>query len=211
MTVDLTKRVSLKVEKLTRRFGFRTVFKELEFDCGFGDSVCITGPNGSGKSTLLKIIAGLLPPTSGEITFSVNDKPADAEAVHQYVRTVSPELNFYDELTGCENLDFLCRISGKSISQDEIEDSLDNIGLSERGDDLFGAYSSGMKQRLKLAVALISNPPVLLLDEPSLNLDDNGREIVHRVMEQQTHQGILIYATNEEDEFRFGGKIVRLG
>lgn len=202
---------SLKITKLTRRFGHRSVFRDIDFECGPGTSVCITGPNGSGKSTLLKIIAGLLAPSSGSITLSIDEKETTAETKRRSVRLVSPEMNLYDELTGSENLRFLSSISGVPVSQEKIETILNSVGLGERGDDFFGEYSSGMKQRLKLASALMSDPSLLLLDEPSSNLDHDGREFVYRVMQEQKSRGILVYATNEQDEQRFGDKIVRLG
>ncbi|MCK4655733.1 MAG: ABC transporter ATP-binding protein, partial [candidate division Zixibacteria bacterium] len=168
-------------------------------------------PNGSGKSTLLKIIAGLLAPSSGSITLSIDGQEAAAEIRHRSVRLVSPEMNLYDELTGSENLRFLSSVSGVPVSRDKIDTILNSVGLGERGNDFFGESSSGMKQRLKLASALMSDPPLLLLDEPSSNLDDDGREFVYRVMEEQKSRGILVYATNEQDEQRFGDRIVRLG
>ena len=203
--------LSLKIIRLTRRFGHRSVFRDIDFECGPGTSVCITGPNGSGKSTLLKILAGLLAPSSGSITLSIDGKETTAETKRRSVRLVSPEMNLYDELTGSENLLFLSSVSGELVSREKIETILNSVGLGERGDDFFGEYSSGMKQRLKLASALMSDPPLLLLDEPSSNLDDDGKEFVYRVMEEQKNRGILVYATNEQDEQRFGDKIVRLG
>jgi heme exporter protein A len=203
--------LSLKINNLTRRFGHRSVLRDIDFKCGSGTSLCITGPNGSGKSTLLKIIAGLLAPSSGSITLSIDGKETTAEAKRRSIRLVSPEMNLYDELTGSENLLFLTSVSGVPASRAKIDGMLDSVGLSDRGGDFFGEYSSGMKQRLKLASALMSDPLLLLLDEPSSNLDDDGKELVYHVMEEQKSRGILVYATNERDEQRFGDKIVRLG
>jgi heme exporter protein A len=211
MTSDYGQSLSLKITKLTRRFGHRSVFRDLDFECGSGTSLCIAGPNGSGKSTLLKIIAGLLAPSSGCVTLSIDEKETTSEIKRSLVRLVSPEMNLYDELTGSENLLFLGRVSGVPVSQEKIDSILNSVGLGGRGNDLFGEYSSGMKQRLKLASALMSDPPLLLLDEPSSNLDDDGKELVYRVMEEQKSRGILVYATNEQDEQRFGDRIVGLG
>ena len=211
MASDYGNSFSLKIAKLTRRFGHRSVLRDINFECGSGTSVCVTGPNGSGKSTLLRIIAGLLAPSSGSVTLSIDEKETTAETKRRSVRLVSPEMNLYDELTGSENLRFLSSVSGVQASGDRIDAVLESLGLGQRGDDQFGEYSSGMKQRLKLASALISDPPLLLLDEPSSNLDDDGKELLYRVMEEQKSRGILVYATNEQDEQRFGDEIVRLG
>jgi heme exporter protein A len=159
----------------------------------------------------LKIIAGILAPTSGSVTLSIDEKESTAETKRRSVRLVSPEINLYDELTGSENLQFLGSVSGVQASGERIDTVLESVGLGERGDDPFGEYSSGMKQRLKLASALMSDPPLLLLDEPSSNLDDDGKRLVYRIMEEQKSRGILVYATNEQDEQRFGDKIVSLG
>ncbi len=120
-------------------------------------------------------------------------------------------MDLYGELTGLENLRFLSEVSGDRKSRNAVEGVLQSVGLGERGDDFVREYSSGMKQRLKLAAALMSDPAVLLLDEPCSSLDDDGREIVYHAMSEQKNRGILIYATNEPDERRFGDEIVTLG
>lgn len=211
MIEDRLDKITLSAEGLTRRFGYRRVFDGLQFECSAGESLCIAGPNGSGKSTLLRIIAGLLAPTSGEVRLLVQGKPADEAVRRSLTRLVSPEANLYDELSGFENLGFLCSVSGRSCTRSEMGEVLDRVGLRDRGKDLFGAYSSGMKQRLKYAASLLSSPPVLLLDEPTANLDEVGKEMVYGVMLEQLKNGLLIFATNEEDELRFGGKFVQLG
>jgi heme exporter protein A len=210
MTNDYANRLLLRVAKLTRRFGSRTVFSGLDFECGPGDSVCLAGPNGSGKSTLLRIIAGLLAPTSGSVMISIGGREVNRAARRRYLGLVSPESNLYDELTGLENLLFLSRVSGRLTSRERIEATLNSVGLAGRGDDVFGEYSSGMKQRLKLASVLLSGPLLLLLDEPTSNLDDAGKELVYSIMQEQRGRGILVYATNERNEERLGDRTVRL-
>jgi heme exporter protein A len=204
-------RLGLQVKGLARRFGSRLVFRDINFDCVSGESVCIAGRNGTGKSTLLRILAGLLAPTSGRVLLSADGKRVDAGTRRRYVRLVSPDINLFDELTGFENLRFLAAVSGSRMSREELQRALDRVGLRGRSDDFFGEYSSGMKQRLKIAAALMSNPPLLLLDEPSSNLDEEGRELIYRVMEEQKNRAVLIFATNERSEQRFGGKVVELG
>jgi len=211
MIEDRVDKIILSAERLTRRFGYRKVFDGLQFECSTGESLCIAGPNGSGKSTLLRIIAGLLAPTSGKVGLLVHGEPADEALRRSLTRLVSPEANLYDELSGFENLGFLCSVSGRRCDRAEMGEVLDRVGLGGRGKDLFGAYSSGMKQRLKYAASLLSSPPVLLLDEPTANLDEVGKEMAYGVMAEQQKHGLLIFATNEEDELRFGGKFVKLG
>lgn len=202
---------SLKVTSLTRRFGRRSVFRGVSFSCDSGQSVCITGRNGSGKSTLLRIIAGLLAPSEGYVVLTVSGSKVDAVMRRRIMRLVSSDLDLYDELTGLENLRFLSEVSGDRKSREHFGSMLDSVGLGRRGDDLVREYSTGMKQRLRLAAALMSDPAVLLLDEPCSSLDDDGREMVYRAMVDQKSRGILVFATNETDERRFGDEVVALG
>lgn len=211
MIEDTNEKIVLKATALTRRFGFRRVFDRLDFECSTGDALCIAGPNGSGKSTLLRIISGLLAPTSGKVQLTREGMELDETAKRSATRLVSPEANLYDELSGIENLRFFCKVSGGEFPREGSEAVLDRVGLAGRGNDLYGAYSSGMKQRLKYAAALLSSPPVLLLDEPTANLDERGKEMVYSVMAEQRRHGLLIFATNEEDELKFGDKFVKLG
>ncbi len=204
-------RVTLEVDGITHRYGVRRVLTNIGFDCQSGESICITGHNGSGKSTLLKIIAGLLRPIKGDIRLSIAGQDIDSESHRKHIRLVSPEAELYDDLTGIENLEFLTRVSGMKMSHTQIESYLDRVGLHNRGNDMYGAYSSGMKQRLKLAAATITRPELLLLDEPTSNLDDDGRKVVYEIMDQHKADGILIFATNENDEVSLGGRIVTLG
>jgi heme exporter protein A len=211
MIEDRSDNIVLRAEALTRRFGFRSVFERLDFECASGGILCIAGPNGSGKSTLLRIIAGLLAPTSGKVQYIRQEDELDEAARRSTTRLVSPEANLYDELSGIENLRFFSKVSGAKCSDDDLESILDRVGLSGRGTDLYGAYSSGMKQRLKYAAALLSNPLVLLLDEPTANLDERGKEVVFDIMKEQRKRGLLIFATNEDNELKFGDRVVKLG
>ena len=204
-------RVSLEVADIVHRYGVRPVLANIGFDCEFGDALCITGHNGSGKSTLLKIIAGLLRPIGGAISLSISGQAVDPDSRRKYIRLVSPEAELYDDLTGLENLEFLTKVAGQKLSRTQIEVFLDRVGLHNRGNDRYGAYSSGMKQRLKLAAAIITSPRLLLLDEPTSNLDDDGRKIVYEIMDGQRSNGILIFATNDNDEVKHGDRVVILG
>jgi heme exporter protein A len=205
------RQVTLSVDGVVHRYGARPVLSNIVFDCKSGDSLCITGHNGSGKSTLLKIIAGLLRPIGGAIRLSISGHAVDPDSRRKHIRLVSTEAELYDDLTGLENLEFLTRVAGQKLSRVQIEAFLDRVGLHNRGNDRYGAYSSGMKQRLKLAAAIITSPRLLLLDEPTSNLDDDGRKIVYEIIDEQKSNGILIFATNDNDEVKLGGRVVTLG
>jgi len=123
---------------------------------------------------------------------------------------VSPEMNFYDELTGAENLEFFMKASGSRLKPEEIEEALNEVGLQGRGDDYLKAYSSGMRMRLKYALAILKQPEIMIVDEPSTNLDASGRKIIYDLMHRHQQNGILIFATNEDDEIAIANERINL-
>lgn len=201
---------SVILKNVRKNFGPLLVFDSISFELGNGDSLAITGKNGSGKSTLVKIIAGLLSQTSGEVIYKLNGKIVDKLDWFKYVGFVAPYLQIYDEFSGYENLEMLAKIRGMKNYKDEIYEILNRVNLFSRKDDLVRGYSSGMKQRLKYALALLHKPPLLILDEPTSNLDPEGVEMVWAIAEEQKRNGILIIATNEPDELKMCEKVINL-
>jgi len=210
MADNTTNKLQLNVKSVSHRFGRRRVLSDVSFRCETGDAICVTGHNGSGKSTLLRILSGLLVPTGGDVELIKGGTKLGKSERRRALRLVSPEISLYESLTGFENIELVTKLSGVEVSQSEMESALEEVGLEGRGDDMFGAYSSGMKQRLKIATAMITEPAVLLLDEPTANLDDAGRERIYHIMHDFQVRGILIFATNEKQEVRFGGQVVGL-
>ncbi len=190
--------ISLLAKNLSKTFNRKPIFRDISFEFSPGDSIAITGKNGSGKSTLIKIIANVLNPSSGEISISDADKKIEKDDFYKYIGFVSPYLNLYDEFSGYENLQITSRIRGASA--DNINEVLKRVGLYDRRNDLLRIYSSGMKQRLKLAFAVLHSPVILLLDEPTSNLDKEGIKIVTEFADEQKEKGILVIATNDEYE-----------
>jgi heme exporter protein A len=211
MAADACRNMEFEVAGISHRFGLRKVLNGVSFRCARGESVCISGPNGSGKSTLLKIAAGVLRPSSGEINLSIEGKRAEGSRFKEGVRLVSPEMEMYAELTGLENLTFLSRIHGKASNRQPLNAVLERVGLGERGSDLYGEYSSGMKQRLKVAASLLGDPQVVMFDEPTANLDEDGKNAIYAIMRDILENCALVFATNEASEKKFGGSVVELG
>jgi len=203
--------LKISARNLSKRFGFRRVFDKLEFELTSPASLAITGPNGSGKSTLLKVITGLLYPNSGEVIITRQGQKLGKDSLRDYLAFVSPEMNFYDELSGLENLNFFVNVSGGSFSKAACRSALDQVGLGGRGNDIIKEYSSGMKMRLKYALALMKQPEILIIDEPSTNLDAEGKEKIYQIMNEQKDKGMLIYATNEESEIGIADRRIQLG
>jgi len=202
--------ISLEVKDLTKSFGYRKVFEEINFSIKSGKSLVITGRNGSGKTTLLKILAGFLRPSKGEVVISLDGQIRKKEDKRKLLGFVAPDLFLYDELTALENLEFLVRIQGLGFNKAELNKKLEEMGLRGRGDDLVSSYSSGMKQRLKYVFALLNNPRILLLDEPGSNLDEPGIFLLDKIIEEQKKRGILVSATNDQRETKYGDEILNL-
>lgn len=195
----------LTANRLKKVFNRRVVFRELSFEVKSGQVLSITGPNGSGKSTASKIICGVLTPTAGEVILSNGEGKIDREDIHKHVGLVSPYLELYGEFTALENLriEIRARRLPKSY-EDKALEILELVGLFNRRNDELRGFSSGMKQRLKYAAAMIHDPDVLILDEPTANLDVAGTDMVFSVIEQYRKDKIVVLATNDTDEAALG-------
>jgi len=204
--------ISLTSTGVSKEFNGRSIFRDISFSLKGGESLAITGRNGSGKSTLVKIICSLLSPTRGSIAYMVENQNIDVDAVKDYLGLVSPYLQMYDEFTGLENLEVLSRIrADRDVSREWIAETLITVGLWERRNDFVRTYSSGMKQRLKYAFAMLHRPDVLVLDEPTANLDYEGIAMVEKCADRQRSTGVLIVATNDHEEATWCAQRVVLG
>ncbi|MCX8057153.1 MAG: ABC transporter ATP-binding protein [Ignavibacteria bacterium] len=202
--------IILRVRELKKNFNRRLVFDKLNFEVKSGERLVITGKNGSGKSTLLKILAGVLTESSGSVEYILNQKKIDRENIYQIIGLVSPYLVLYDEFSAFENLSLFAKIRNLKISDDEINKILTRVGLLERKNDLLRTYSSGMKQRIKYASAILHNPLILLIDEPTSNLDIEGKNFVEDLILNFREDGFVIIATNESQDFKYGNRIINL-
>ncbi len=200
----------LKASKLCKYYSRTLLFKEISFALTPGEVLAITGWNGSGKSTLMRIIAGLVRPSAGSIEMSHKNKSVPKESRRRFIGMVAPALSLYDELTALENMEFFCKVRGIGHKRENCANTLQLVGLDEDAHKLCGKYSSGMKQRLKLAQALIHNPPLLLLDEPGSNLDSKGIKIVEEIVSKQRRVGMTIIASNEKREVDYADRIINL-
>lgn len=183
----------MRVEKLGKRFGARWIFRNLSFSVGIGERLIIRGHNGSGKSTLVRVLAGLHPPTEGAVYFE-----GDGRIV---LGLSSLETSLYANLTVREHLQFAADLRGCAARVDEL---VGMIALEEFADYPSSQLSSGMKARVKLAMAVQAQPKILILDEPGASLDEAGRQLVERIADEQSTRGVLIIASNDEREWRLG-------
>ncbi len=199
-------------KQLKKIFNRRVVFKDISFEAKSGEVLSITGPNGSGKSTASKIICGVLTPTSGEISLSDGKGRIERDEIHRYIGFVAPYLELYGEFTALENLRIEMRARKlPTDAEKKALEILELVGLFNRRNDELKGFSSGMKQRLKYAAALIHDPQVLVLDEPMSNLDDAGRAMVFSVIGEFRKDKIVVIATNDSEEAALGDVKIDLG
>ena len=180
------------------RFGRRRLFDGLTVTVEPGAPLAVTGANGSGKSTLLRIFAGLLAPTGGTVRLEVDGHAVAPEDLPRTVGFVAPALHLYEPLTARENLRFLAQARRLPDREARVAATLDRVGLGGREDDPVGNFSTGMRQRLRIATALLHDPPVLLLDEPGATLDAAGRGLAESVIRDPTR--VVVVATNDPAE-----------
>ena len=194
---------------LSKSFSGAALFANVSFRCGAG-VLAVTGPNGSGKTTLLKILAGLLRPTSGSVRVEARDRPLDADESRTAVGWSGPDLSFYPELTAAENLAFFRRAAGFAAPGEDVRARLDAVGLGRAAGPV-EHYSTGMKQRLRIAFAGLLDPPVLILDEPMSGLDAEGRGAVGRIVASARERGPIVLASTDVGELPAADQVVELG
>ncbi|MGV3614502.1 MAG: ABC transporter ATP-binding protein [Fimbriimonas sp.] len=182
----------LEVDRLGKRYGSRWVFRGLSFRLEVGDRLVVLGRNGSGKSTLLKVLAGLIPLTEGAVTLPEGD-------ARRTVALSALDQALYPQLSFAEHLRLAADLRGCDSRTDEL---IDFVGLREARDLPTAQMSTGMRARVRMALAVQARPGVLLLDEPGASLDEAGRALVERIVEAQTRYGCLVVATNEPQERR---------
>lgn len=202
--------IKLVINNLGKSFGERLLFSNINVEIAGGQCIAVTGCNGSGKSTFLKIIAGLVRPTSGQVRLFLDNAPSIGKQIN-YTGLVSPEISTYAALTGIENIIFWTKMRGVICSKEEADKYCRQMGLGKAGNEFVATYSTGMKQRLKLAVIKAVNPPLWLLDEPSSNLDSDGKSVVKELINGALEQNAaVILATNEEEEALYGKIAIKL-
>jgi heme exporter protein A len=189
-------KVELEAADLSKSYAGRRVFSGLAVSATRG-LVAVAGPNGSGKTTFLKILAGLLRPDSGSVRVRGDGAELTGDARRQAVGWAGPDLSFYEDLTAEENLDFFRRAAGRTADSGAVARGLAEVGLADAARLHVGAFSTGMKQRLRIAFATLFDAPILLLDEPMNGLDAAGREMVTEVVAARRREGAVVLASND--------------
>lgn len=194
-----------------KRFGNRAVLAGLSGVLEPRRVVAVTGPNGSGKSTLLSILAGALRPSSGEVRYLNGGTALPRQRWFERLGVAAPDMAVYDDLSALENLHFFARLRGLRAGEERLAELLAELGLPRREQRRrVATYSSGMKQRVKLAQAVLHEPAVLLLDEPSSNLDAAGHQAVAAVVARFRECAAVAVATNDPRETAWGDAFIEL-
>lgn len=194
--------LEIGVEAASKRFQYEWIFRNLSLQLQPGDRLAITGSNGSGKSTLLKCLTGSIPLTSGTIQYKSEGKILDDSDWFRQISISAPYLELPEEFSLEELLQFHFRFKNQ-LTEMSIQDMITLAYLEEHRKKIVNQFSSGMKQRLKLLLALISDVGVVFLDEPTSNLDVKGIEWYHHMIRDFQKNRILIICSNEPREYEF--------
>jgi ABC-type multidrug transport system ATPase subunit len=192
----------ITLQNIGRRFNRDWIFKGVDYTFTSGESYAILGPNGSGKSTLLQVLNGSLSPSAGKIEFVNDDKPVEIETVFTHLSLAAPYLELIEEFTMSEMIDFHFKFKSFKPGMDKAQ-LIDLLNLPKSANKLIKYFSSGMKQRLKLALAFCADTPLLMLDEPTSNLDTQGVDWYLNLVQQFAAGRLTIVCSNQEHEYGF--------
>jgi len=193
--------IALRVESVFKKFGDKVAVNNVSFEVKRGETYSLLGPNGAGKTTLMSMIAGIVEPTKGKIEVLGGD-PRERR-IRAMIGYCPQEPVVYDELTGFENMMFYAGLYGLSgqEARSRCKELLELVGLMEYSKKMVRTYSGGMKKRLSFAIALIGNPALLMLDEPTTGMDPRVRRLVWELIEKLKEEGkTIILATHYMEE-----------
>ena len=193
----------LQVSNLDKRFGDIHAVRGVSFEIAEGETYGLLGPNGAGKTTAISMIGGLLKADAGSVTILGEQMTPTSLAPKAHVGLVPQDLAIYPDLTARENLRFFGRLYdlGKDVLDRRTSEVLDVIGLADRADDRTDEFSGGMKRRLNIAVGLLHQPQLLILDEPTVGVDPQSRNAILESVDQLSSQGLaVLYTTHYMEE-----------
>ncbi len=193
--------MKIVLNQASKRYNQNWIFKSLSTTFISGNHYAITGPNGSGKSTLLQTLSGNVKLSTGNIDWQLRISIDDPYQIHEYIAMAAPYMELVEEMTADEllNFHFVFKSRKNNIENREI---LHAVGLTDAAEKQIQYFSSGMKQRLKLAQAFFSDTPALLLDEPTSNLDLQGIQMYQDLLQSQTNDRLVIICSNDAAEIK---------
>jgi ABC-type multidrug transport system ATPase subunit len=201
--------MKITLDNAGKRYNRDWVFRKLTYHFESGKSFALLGPNGSGKSTLIQIIACNQSPTEGTVQFTDGDKKIAVEDVFQHISLCAPYMQLIEEFTLAEQLSFHFNFK-PAIEGFTVENVVQLLGMEKHARKQIRYFSSGMKQRVKLCLSLLTDVPVILLDEPATNLDEAGIAWYHQLVSDYLKDRLLIVSSNRVEEYEMCGQRVLL-
>ena len=192
-----------------KRYNRDWIFRHFNFTFEKGKAYAITGSNGSGKSTLLQTLSGAVMFNEGTCKWSANNKNIAPENIYQYISICAPYLEVVEEMTLTEFLGFHNSFK-PLLPAISVETIIKETGLQQAQHKRINQFSSGMKQRVKLAQCILSNTPIVLLDEPCTNLDTDGIQLYHQLIDKYCKERLIIVSSNDKVEYEFCEEIINI-
>ena len=193
-----------------KRFNREWIFRKANLEFSSGKSYAITGPNGSGKSTLIQTIGGMLQPSEGTMLYENAGQAIAPALIHRHISFCAPYLEVVEEMTLSEFLQFHTRFK-PLLAGSTIPKIIEEIGLKSAAQKQIRYYSSGMKQRVKLAQAIFSDTGIVLLDEPCSNFDAKGIDLYHSLINRYCKERLVIVCSNDKVEYDFCNEVISIG
>ena len=194
--------MKILLDNAGKRYNREWIFRHFTYTFEQGQSYAIVGPNGSGKSTLLQVLSGAIQHNEGNISWSVNGDEFTEENIFKQVSICAPYLELVEEMTLVEFLNFHQQFK-QFIPGFDTEKIISTLGLEKARDKQIRNFSSGMKQRVKLAQCIFSDVPVIFLDEPCTNFDQEGVALYQQLIEDHCKNKMLVVSSNDQQEFGF--------
>jgi len=205
----MPEQLSIQLEDIGKKFYQRWLFRHIRHDFSAFPQLALVGTNGSGKSTLLRIIAGQLAPSEGRITASLEGKSLPLAKLYQHLSWTGPYVDLYPELTLREQLKL--HFTFKKCRLDSVEEIPTVLNLEPHLDKPLQLYSSGMLQRAKVGIAVLTDTPLLMLDEPTSNMDTGNATRIMNLIQEHTQNRLFVLASNLEREYAHFSSQIKLG
>lgn len=192
--------MQIVAKQLGKRFNREWIFRKVDIDIATGQSYAIIGPNGSGKSTLLQVLGSITSASEGSVAYYSGTTLIEPEEMYQHITIAAPYTELIEEMTASEFLQFHFTFKSASIA---VNDILPTVQLTKAANKQIRYFSSGMKQRIKLAQAIFSSSKILLLDEPCTNLDEEGIKLYQTLIQKYCQEKLVIVSSNDLQEYAF--------
>ncbi|MBX2966038.1 MAG: ABC transporter ATP-binding protein [Cyclobacteriaceae bacterium] len=202
-------KLSISANNLSKRYNREWIFRNLNYTFEQGKTYAITGPNGSGKSTLMQVLWGQLPMSEGNLAYTLNNQPVDMDEVFKQVSIATPYMELIEEFTLHEQVAFHFK-SRPVINGYSLQEVIEIMYLEQAKDKYISNFSSGMKQRLKLGLAFLTDTPALFLDEPGTNLDRQAFDWFTQQLKNMCANRLVCIASNQPEEYPNDAEIINL-